>query len=426
MTAENSQTDPIPGDRPTVLASLSADIDRYHGMDKTGLLPEQHASSLIALALARDRLAIEMAEHVGELSKSGACVDDWGSVSTPDWVRHQCNMPSGAAGDLLHVGEQLQNLPKTLDAVRDGEIGFAHAAIIARHAQAITHSESAEPFDETPFLKAARESSVSRLWYYSMHAWHRADPQGVTDAQRQAVEERYLRFTDAADGTVYVNGAFDSAAGATIKTAMEPWAQHLGDDDHRSRERRNADAWVEMSGHSLDAGIVPQHGSVRPHVQVTTTLETLQGLIGAPAGEMALSLPISSKTVQRFACDSSITRVLLGADSAVIDAGRAKRVVAGGTRRVLDARDKHCRWPGCERPASWSSAHHILHWAQGGKTDLSNMILLCQHHHWMVHEGGWRLSLAADGRVLAIPPETDFYPPEFYPSARAPDEFDVA
>ncbi|TMD65560.1 MAG: DUF222 domain-containing protein [Chloroflexi bacterium] len=426
MTAENPQPSLIPEDRLTVLAAMSGDIDRYHAMDKASLLPEQHASSLITLALARDRLAIEMAEHVAELSKSRACVDEWGSVSTQDWVRHQCNMPSGVAGDLLHVAEQLPNLTKTVEAVGDGKIGFAHAAIIARHAQAITHSESAEPFDERPFLKAAEESSVSRLWYYSMHAWHRADPQGVTDAQRQAVEERYLRFTDGADGTVYVKGAFDSAAGATIKTAMEPMAQPLGDGDLRSRERRYGDAWVEMAAHSLDTGIVPQHGSVRPHVQVTTTLETLQGLIGAPAGEMALSLPISAKTVQRFACDSSITRVLLGADSAVIEAGRAKRVVAGGTRRLLDARDKHCRWPGCERPASWSAAHHILHWAQGGKTDLSNMILLCQHHHWMVHEGGWRLSLAADGRVLAIPPETDFYPPEFYPSARAPDEFDVA
>jgi len=426
MTAENPQPSLIPEDRLTVLAAMSGDIDRYHAMDKASLLPEQHASSLITLALARDRLAIEMAEHVAELSKSRACVDEWGSVSTQDWVRHQCNMPSGVAGDLLHVAEQLPNLTKTVEAVGDGKIGFAHAAIIARHAQAITHSESAEPFDERPFLKAAEESSVSRLWYYSMHAWHRADPQGVTDAQRQAVEERYLRFTDGADGTVYVKGAFDSAAGATIKTAMEPMAQPLGDGDLRSRERRYGDAWVEMAAHSLDTGVVPQHGSVRPHVQVTTTLETLQGLIGAPAGEMALSLPISAKTVQRFACDSSITRVLLGADSAVIEAGRAKRVVAGGTRRLLDARDKHCRWPGCERPASWSAAHHILHWAQGGKTDLSNMILLCQHHHWMVHEGGWRLSLAADGRVLAIPPETDFYPPEFYPSARAPDEFDVA
>ena len=426
MTPDDRQPTGVDDSRETVLGVISGGFDQYHRMDKTGLLPEQHASAMIELARIRDKAALEFAEHMAELAKTNACVDDWGSVSTQDWVRHSCKQSSGAAADFLHIGEQLSNLPKTLDAVRDGRIGFAHAAIIARHAQAITHSESAEPFDETPFLKAAQENSVSRLWYYSMHAWHRADPQGVTDSQRQDVEARYLRFTDGADGTVYVKGAFDCAAGATIKTSMEPLAQPLGDDDYRSRERRSADAWVEMAAHSLDTGAVPQHASVRPHVQVTTTLETLQALVGAPAGEMALSLPISSKTVQRFACDSSITRVLLGADSAVIDAGRAKRVVASGTRRVLDARDKHCRWPGCERPASWSSAHHILHWAQGGKTDLSNMILLCQHHHWMVHEGGWRLSLAADGRVIAIPPETDFYPPDFYPSARAPDEFDVA
>jgi hypothetical protein len=121
----------------------------------------------------------------------------------------------------------------------------------------------------------------------------------------------------------------------------------------------------------------------------------------------------------------------LGADSAVIDAGRAKRVVSGGTRRLLEARDKFCRWPGCERPASWTAAHHIIHWAQGGKTDLSNLVLLCRHHHWMVHEAGWRLSLSPDGRVLAVPPETDFYPwqvhqAEFEDAARAPDEFDAA
>ena len=411
--------------RDAVLAIIVDLFELYRNMDKTGLVPEQHASALVALSHVRDLSGLEISEHSAELSKSEACVE-WGSVSTQDWIRHNCKQASGVAADFLHVGEQLPNLPKTLDAVRDGSIGFAHAAIIARHAQAIAHSESAEPFDESPFLKAAQESSVSRLWYYSMHAWHRADPDGVADEQRQAAERRYLRLTDGVDGTLYVKGSFDSAAGATIRTALEPLAQPNGDSDDRCRERRTADALVELTAHSLDTGAVPQHGSVRPHVQVTTTLETLQALTGAPAGEMALSLPISAKTVQRFACDSSITRVLLGADSAVIDAGRAKRVVAGGTRRLLDARDKHCRWPGCERPASWSSAHHIIHWAQGGKTDLSNMILLCQHHHWTVHEGGWRLSLAADGRVIAIPPETDFYPPEFYPSARAPDEFDVA
>ena len=411
--------------RDTVLATIVDLLQLVHGMDKSGMVPQQHGNALIALGRVRDLSGLEMSEHAAELNKSEACVD-WGSVSTQDWIRHQCQQHRGTAADHLHVGEQFANLTKTIGALRDGSIGFAHAAIIARHAQAITHSDSAKPFDEAPFLKAALESSVSRLWYYSMHAWHRADPDGVADEQRQAAARRYLRLTDGDDGTLYVKGEFDSAAGATIRTALEPLAQPHGDGDDRGREHRNADALVELAGHCLDTAAVPQHGSVRPHVQVTTTLETLQGLIGAPAGEMALSLPISAKTVQRIACDSSVTRVLLGTDSAVVDAGRAKRVVSGGSRRLLDARDKHCRWPGCERPASWSSAHHVIHWAQGGKTDLSNMILLCQHHHWMVHEGGWRLSLAADARVIAVPPETDFYPPEFYPSARAPDEFDVA
>jgi hypothetical protein len=416
--------------RDQVFKVIFAGLERYHAMDKTGLLPEQHGSDLIELSRARDLIAVEMSAHGMHLDKSGACID-WGSTSTVDWLRHNGHMTATAAADLLHVGEQSANLPRTVEAVRKGTIGFAHAAIIARHGQAITHSESSEPFDERPFLQVAQETSPSRLWYHAMHHWHRADAEGVADAQRLQAEERYLRFSDSPDGTVFIKGKFDSAAGATVRTALEPLAQPLGSDDRRCRERRNADALLELSAHSLDSAAVPQHGTVRPHVQVTTTLETLQALVGAPAGEMALSLPISAKTVQRFACDSSITRILLGADSAVIDAGREKRVVSRSARRLLEARDKHCRWPGCERPASWTSAHHIRHWANGGKTDLANMLLLCQHHHWMVHEAGWRVSLSTDGRVIAIPPETEFLPPWFYPSAsdpsaRSPDEFDAA
>jgi hypothetical protein len=434
----------LPEDRASVLKGIFEGLEKYHQMDKAGLLPEQHARLIIELARCRDLTAVEIAEHSAELDKSQACAD-WGSVSTVDWIRHQAKMTSGTAADCLHVGEQSSNLTRTLEAVRDGRIGFAHAAIIARHAQAITHSESAEPFDERPFLKVAEKSSPSRLWYHAMHQWHRLDPDGLAKEQRREVEERYLRFTDPGDGTVFLKGRFDSAAGASIRTALEPLARANGEGDSRNAERRNADALVELAEHALDTGAVPRHGAVRPHLQVTTTLETLRGLIGAPAAEMALSVPICAKSVQRVACDSSITRVLLGADSAVIDAGRSKRVVSNGARRLLEARDRFCRWPGCERPASWTAAHHIVHWAQGGKTDLSNMVLLCRHHHWMVHEGGWRLSLAPDGRVLAIPPETDFYPERLHAAefdaassaydeldtdgferARAPDEFDAA
>jgi len=152
---------------------------------------------------------------------------------------------------------------------------------------------------------------------------------------------------------------------------------------------------------------------------VTTTLETLRGLAGAAAGELEFSLPIAAASVQRLACDASIVRVLLGSDSAVIDVGRARRLPAGPTRRALRARDRGCVWPGCDRPASWTQAHHLVHWGRDGATDLANLVLLCYRHHFRVHEGGWRLVRTDEGAILTIPPPLPRYLP--HPRARGPD-----
>ncbi|HSS93817.1 MAG TPA: HNH endonuclease signature motif containing protein, partial [Candidatus Dormibacteraeota bacterium] len=100
-----------------------------------------------------------------------------------------------------------------------------------------------------------------------------------------------------------------------------------------------------------------------------------------------------------------------------IDVGRAKRVISGSQRTALNVRDRHCVWPGCDRPANWTSGHHLVHWTQGGATDLSNLALVCYRHHWMVHEGGWQLVRSADGLMLAIPPQT-----RFQPYVRGPDQ----
>jgi Domain of unknown function (DUF222)/HNH endonuclease len=168
--------------------------------------------------------------------------------------------------------------------------------------------------------------------------------------------------------------------------------------------------------HALDSGLIPQQASQRTHLQVTTTLETLLGLPGAAAAEMEFSLPISSKTVERLACDCSITRILLGSDSVVIDVGRAKRTISGPARKALNARDRGCTWPGCERPASWTSGHHLKHWIHGGTNKPPNLTLLCYRHHWMVHEGNWQIVRGDDGRMLTIPPTL-----RFGPSPRGPD-----
>jgi hypothetical protein len=194
-----------------------------------------------------------------------------------------------------------------------------------------------------------------------------------------------------------------------LRTAYEPLARRNGNDDNRKRDRRLGDAVVELARRSLDHGLVPQRGSARPHLQVTTTLETLLQHTGAPAADLEFSLPISAKAVERLACDCNVTRILLGVDSAVIDVGRSKRVITPSQSKALKVRDKGCRFPGCDRPATWTSGHHIVHWIRGGPSDMPNLVLLCYRHHWMVHEGKWQLVKTDDDKILAIPPQLDLY-----------------
>ena len=164
-----------------------------------------------------------------------------------------------------------------------------------------------------------------------------------------------------------------------------------------------ADALAELLDHHMNEGRLPRRKGVRPHVTLTTTLQGLKDELGAPAAELELGMQISGKTVERLACDCTMSRVLL-ADSVVVDVGRATRTVSPATRRALRHRDKGCRWPGCDRPVGWSTPHHIEFWSRGGSTDLDNLVLLCHYHHRLVHEQEWQVVRVGD-EVHVIPPE---------------------
>ncbi len=412
-----------PAGRNPLDAALSEDIDQFRELIVSDLPDDDVTGRLQRRQYVIDRLKLDFAKDAARLAAqfgTDEAEDRFDAPTAGEWIRHNCKTSRSAAYDCINVGEQLDRLPKCAGAVVAGEIGFAHLSVIARTSSALAGSTPESAFVEDELLARARECSAGRLWHYCMRLRHALDPEGVATEQRIAVEERRLQFSVWEDGSLLISGQLDPIGGAALRTALEPLAQPMGQGDDRCLERRQADAVVELATHSLDAGLVPQHASQRPHLQVTTSLETLRGLPGSPAADMEFSLPISSLTVQRLACDASITRVLFGPGSVVVDVGRATRSVSASTRRALNARDQHCQWPGCERTASWSAAHHFVHWIQGGATDLSNLTLLCHRHHWMVHEGGWKLVRADDDRLRAIPPVYDYY------SARAPDAITVA
>ena len=382
-------------------SELQAAVERYRSRPLLEVSGAQLGVELVGLRHVVDLLEVEFAKLSGRFAET----DEWddGSFYSPiHWLRVNCHLGGGAASDRITVGEQLDKLPLSSAALEEGGIGFGHLALIARTSEAV--ADGPRSLDEGRLLAKGLELTLTQFRKACQHERHAADPNGFAKDEREAVEERKLTISSFEDGGLFLKGVFDAAGGAAIRNALEPLARKCGKHDVRQREQRLADALVELAGHALDSGVIPDRGSQRPHLQVTTSLETLLSRVGAPAADLELSLPISSKCVERIACDCNVTRILLDADSMVIDVGRSARIVKGATRKALNLRDKHCRWPGCDRPASWSQSHHLKHWITGGGNDLPNLVLLCHRHHWMVHEGRWQIVKQQDGNFLTIPP----------------------
>ncbi len=292
--------------------------------------------------------------------------------SPSGWVAKQCLLSKSAAADRLCVGEQLGRLPQVSDALGSGQIGFQSASVICHLQERL--AEAGASIDEGEWVARAREWSLKWLSAEAAKTWQAVDPAGFDLKVEEAHERRQLFISECGD-MYRIDGWLELSAGAAVKTAIESLSTPLGADDNRRPKQRRADALTELAHHALDQGTLPARNGARPHVAVHTTIEGLKGELGSRASELADGTPISSKTVQRLACDGVLHRVLK-ADSMVVDVGRAKRTAQPAQWRALKARHRTCAWPGCDRPASWTQAHHIELWKDGGRTDLRKMIPL--------------------------------------------------
>jgi len=122
--------------------------------------------------------------------------------------------------------------------------------------------------------------------------------------------------------------------------------------------------------------------------------------------------PISPDTVRRMACDAAIIPMVLGSRGEVLNQGRRIYAPTMPQRHAVAIRDRHCAFPGCRRPAKWTDVHHIVAFKpgarRGGKTDLDNLLLLCDKHHHLVHEAQWKLNGTALDFTIHRPDGTLF------------------
>jgi hypothetical protein len=391
------------------MAQLKAAVDAFLARDQEALTTFARGSELDELRTVIDSLEAGFSTSARTFQAQAGHLAD-GAPTAVAWLSRRCRMSASSAADRLCVGKHLDSMPQTAEALASGQIGYQSTSALCHFREHL--GKQAAEFDEPSMIGYAQQFSVKQLNTICQRAWHAIAPESFDKVQEEDFSRRWLKLSPLMDGMHAIDGVLDAAGGAAIKTALEGLAAKHGPEDERNRGQRTADALVELAQHALDAGSLPSRNGVRPHISITTTIEGLKGELGAQASDLEHSLPISSKTVQRFACDGSLSRVLL-ADSQVIDVGRATRAVSGPTRRGLHARDQHCRFPACDRPIGWTNPHHIEFWARGGHSKPPNLVSLCYFHHRLVHEGEWQV-VNAGNQLRFIPPER----PAFTPALR--------
>ena len=170
-------------------------------------------------------------------------------------------------------------------------------------------------------------------------------------------------------------------------------------------EQRLADALVQMASESLSIDADHDRATLLVQTDIPTLLEAGDGVPGigtqATLGDGTLvpaGTTITNATLRRLACDARIQLALTDPGAGVVGIGRTSRTIPPWLARIIRSRDGGCRFPQCVR-RSWLQIHHIEHWADGGPTDLDNLITLCGFHHRLIHHEGWTILGNPNGRV---------------------------
>jgi hypothetical protein len=384
----------------TALADLRAQSSGIDGQDlidhltflKTVIRQAQH-DSLRAIA----RLTGE-----GEFEKRAVRPAADLLRTTPSEARRQVSTAT-AVFPVSLTGEPLEpKLPATATALGGYEIDTAHADVIDR-ALASSAAQRIGPERRTgveaQLADWARGYRPDELAALARQLIDTLDQDGPPPDDPPQVNE--LHLTTLAGGGGRIKGQLDAptfeALARAVRASLLPEA-----DEGKSLGERQADALGAICEHALDDAYLPAEGGQRPHITAVLDYDRLAER--ARGATLEFGGYSSAAQLRRILCDSCVTPTVLGGDGVPLDLGRTRRTASPAQRAALAARDGGCAHPGCAKTPSWCSAHHVIHWVDGGPTDLDNLVLLCLQHHIMVHQSGWVIRMR-NGLPEFIPPK---------------------
>ncbi len=341
----------------------------------------------------------EVLAIVGEVDRNQDYRDD-GATSTEAWLAERYGVSAPRARAYVHVGEKVFDTPHLLGALCAGDLSFDKVRVVA---------DVATPETDRRLCSEAKEHSVRELADIARAA---AELQRASSpvGSRSDHERRYVRFNDEHRT---ISAQLPPESYVEAKARLHALLEEMPSDGDTPLDQRRADAFMELirSG----GGEVTKKGSpffVVAHVPLASLVDGAGKATSGLAGELEGHGLIDGETVQRIACDATIAVAVDDDVGHTMYEGRAKRFATAAQRREVMRRDRQCRFPGCAN-VTFAHVHHIVPWKPGGRTDLPNLVLLCKHHHGLVHRLVWTMKgnaneeltfLGPSGRVMTSRP----------------------
>ena len=366
---------------------------------------------------------------------------DEGATSLRGWLTDAVGLGRRGAAASARRSERLESWPAVLDAWIAGDLSGAQVDVmvdvVPRRFVAAFAAAAPGVVDVVAPLDPMATEAALRQWVRCAENDDGADDLSVPPSG--------VFVSTYGDGRLALSGDLAPDEGAIVEAALRVFdvpdpVDESGDPigERRSMARRNADALVAMARFALDhrdgggdAGRFLPHVSLivgaselraavlrgagarsvddvrrcateRGWSPVDTTL-FVDALARHGAGVTSEGQPLDATALASLSCDSVVQRVLFNGTK-VLELGREERTATHWQRKAVVARDRHCRAPGCRARARFCEVHHLDHWIDGGRTDVSRMVLLCGTHHRQFHRPGFRMELDDDARLTVHAP----------------------
>jgi hypothetical protein len=354
----------------------------------------------------------------------------WGGFginSCAHWLNWKCGMNEGTAREKVRVAHALPDLPLITAAFREGKVSYSKVRAMTR---------VATPDNEEFLMSIANHGTAAHVERL-VSQYRRLKRNEALEQENLRHAQRELSWIMDGDGMWLLRGKFTAEQGALIKKALEGAMNEMfheleNEPADVSAERpagfdgclsaphpvavRRADALERVAESWLAESRGDRSGGDRYLLHIHTQADTLTHDGKGAESELEGHGCVSAETSRRMACDSAVVHWLETADYDALNIGRKSRSIPPATRRALQRRDGGCRFPGCTC-SRFVDAHHMIHWADGGETNLDNLVLLCRRHHRLVHEGGFGVGCNGagvieftfpDGRAIETGPDTRF------------------